>query len=226
MYASLTSIDIVTGKDGQDQEYIQTDHRTTEEIEAEPELSVLFALVRVLTPLRWARENDRRGTVLYHALHQPPAFLVQAIHAAGGRLTVGDDRTPVEVGVTPALETIMAAAFAGLAERTAVAEGVELTLQGLQAIEDRIAENAGDEEDPIDYWTAVMQLGAFAGEVIRRGNGGHWQVVDTGTLPFALITPFEDSEATVNPLGKAIKRFANGPEDCVAWLVQVVCNRR
>jgi hypothetical protein len=227
MYSSLDRIDIVLGKDGQDQEYVQTDHRTTEEIEAEPELSVLFALVRILNPQRMARENSRQGTVHYQCFQPPPEFLVRAIRAAGARLTVGDRLEPVpEEGAAPVLVEVAAEAFAGLAARTAAEHGVEVNLAGLQTIEEELAGGDLDpEEDEIAYWTAVMQLGAFAGEVIRASNGGHWEIVDTGTLPFALETTFQGSEATVNPLGKAIKRFANGAEDCVASLVEMVCGR-
>jgi hypothetical protein len=53
-------------------------------------------------------------------------------------------------------------------------------------------------------------------------NGGRWEVVATGTLPLALTTTFRGSPATVNPLGKAIKRFANGEEDSLVPLVQLL----
>src|SRR5215208_6726203 len=90
MYTSLDRIDIVArSKDGRAQ-YVQTDHRTAEENEAEAELSVVFALVRVLNPRRAAKEGEPEPLVIYHALEDPPAFLRRAIAAAGGRVTFGN----------------------------------------------------------------------------------------------------------------------------------------
>jgi len=58
--------------------------------------------------------------------------------------------------------------------------------------------------------------------LIRASNGGRWTITDSGSLPFALTTRFRGEEATVNPLGKAIKRFTNGEEDSLVALVNVI----
>jgi len=50
MYCALDRVDIIAGT-----HRFQTDHRTVEEIEQEPELSVLFALTRITN----ARRDDR-----------------------------------------------------------------------------------------------------------------------------------------------------------------------
>ena len=47
MYCSLDKIDLSATIEGR-QVAIQTDHRSTAEIEAEPELSALFAMARVI----------------------------------------------------------------------------------------------------------------------------------------------------------------------------------
>ena len=39
------------------------------------------------------------------------------------------------------------------------------------------------------------------------------------SLPFALFTRFQSEEAKINPLGKAIKRFAIGEEDSLVYFV-------
>src|SRR5262249_33669450 len=159
--------------------------------------------------------GDPEPVVLYEALHQPPEFLLRAIRAAGGTLSVGRTPQPVpdEAGGPP-LETIVESAFTDLARRGAAGYGVELNSTGAEVVERTLAETAADpEEDEFAYWSAVLKLGAFAGELIRASNGGRWVVVDTGSLPFALSTTYQGSEATVNPLGKAVKRFANGEGD-------------
>jgi hypothetical protein len=225
MFSSLDRIDVVaTGQNGQ-QCFFQTDHRTAEEIEQQPELSILFALVRIVSPLRMAKEGAPRPTVTYTAQHRPPEFLRRVIAAAGGQLMIGSPPTqpvPYEEQPPP-LEEVMASAFAGLARKVADEHGVELTIEGLEVVEQAVAGAAGDrEEDEIAYWKAVMELGSFGGEVIRQSNGGRWAVVPTGSLPFALLTTFRGAEATVNPLGKAIKRFANGEEDSLVLLVKML----
>jgi hypothetical protein len=228
VYSSLDRADIVTrGPDGRSQ-YVQTDHRSAAEIAAEPELSTVFALIRVLNPKRLGKPGDPEPVVIYGAMEEPPEFLRRAIRAAGGLIAVGLGSQPAtETGQRPPLAEITATAFADLA-RVVVAEyRVKLTPDGVQKVEEALAGSVGDpEEDEIGYWSAVVKLGAFAGEVIRAANSGRWEVVEHGTLPFALITTFEGNSATVNPLGKAIKLFENGEEDSVAFLVRHICSRK
>jgi hypothetical protein len=225
VFSSLDRVDIVLkpGPDGRPR-YVQTDHRTAAEIEGEPELSVLFALVRILNPRRMAEAGSPEPLVIYSAQERPPEFLRRAIHAAGGSLVVGDDLQPVPGDAEPdALEEVIESAFARLARAVAAEHRVSLTPEGLGAVERALAEVAGDPEgDEVAYWSAVVKLGSFGGEMIRASNGGRWMVVDSGTLPFALSARFQGEEATVNPLGKAIKRFANGEEDSLVALVNVI----
>jgi hypothetical protein len=74
----------------------------------------------------------------------------------------------------------------------------------------------------LDGERRFVQTDHSRGDVIRATNGGAWVVVASGTLPFALKTRFQGGDATVNPLGKAMKRFAGGDEDSVAALVRFV----
>lgn len=252
MYSSLDRIDIVsTSKEGQRQ-YWQTDHRTAREIEREPALSVLFALVRLLgarsVALAEREEGAPEPVVIYSALHRPPEFLRQAIRAAGGRLSIGANLDPLPEpasngggsflgralrglfgsgaarGATASsLDDILQRAFADLARAVAARHRVALDLEGLQAVEDAIAATGPDPEgDETEYWTAVFELGAFGGEVLRASSGGRWVQGELGTLPFVLSTRYRGGEATVNPLGKAIKRFEAGEEDSLVALVKVI----
>lgn len=206
-------------------QYVQTDHRTPEEIEQEPELSVLFALVRVLNPKRMGEAGSPEPLVTYSAQHRPPEFLQRAIRAAGGLVTVGTSTEPEpDEGSAPGLEEVVGSAFARLAQAVASEHQVAPTPEGLETVERALAAGAGDpEEDPLAYWSAVVKLGCFGGELIRASNGGRWMVAGSGSLPFALSTSFRGRQATVNPLGKAIKRFANGEEDSLTALVNLIC---
>ncbi len=100
---------------------------------------------------------------------------------------------------------------------------VDVTVEGLETVEHALASDAGTpDEDEFAYWSAVMKLGSFGGELIRASNGGQWRTTDSGSLPFALSTTFRGEQATVNPLGKAIKRIVNGEEDSLASLVNYI----
>ena len=79
MFSSLDRADIVlkAGPDGR-QQYVQTDHRTAAEIEQEPDLSVLFTLVRILNPKRMAEAGSPEPVVIYSAQERPPEFLRRA----------------------------------------------------------------------------------------------------------------------------------------------------
>jgi hypothetical protein len=227
MFSTLNQIDIVTkGKRGRKQ-YVQTDHRTAEEIEAEPELSVLFAVVRIVSPKRVAKEKGDHPVVLYDFQYQPPEFLCQAIRAAGGRLLVCGQPVPVhDDDETPTLEEVMTTAFSNLARRVAEEYKVEFTMKGLEQLENVLAKSAGSvEKDELTYWSSVMKLGSFGGELIRNAIGGQWQVIDRGTIPLALSTSFQGAQAVVNPLGKSMKRFDIGKEDSLAALIHLVLNR-
>jgi len=228
VFSSLDRVDIVLkpGSDGR-QQFVQTDHRTAAEIEQERELSALFALVRVLNPKRMAEAGAPEPVVLYWAQERPPEFFRRVIHAAGARLVIGNGPEPeAEEGPPPSLDEVIESAFAGLARAVAAEHGVYLTSKGLESVEAKLADLAGDpEEDEYAYWSAVLKLGGFAGEVIRASNGGLWKVTDSGSLPFALTTRFRGEQATVNPLGKAIKRFTNGAGDSLVTLVRLICSQ-
>jgi hypothetical protein len=152
------------------------------------------------------------------------SFLGRAMRAAGGLF--GAARPPsaaAPAGGAQSLDDIIQDAFATLARTVAARHGVGLDLDGLGRVEDALAERAGSaEEDETAYWTAVFELGGFGGELIRASNGGRWVQVETGSLPFALSTTYRGGQATVNPLGKAIKRFAEGEGDSVAALADVI----
>jgi hypothetical protein len=228
VFSSLNRVDIVLkpGPDGR-RRFVQTDHRTAAEVAQEPELSAVFALVRILAPRRLAEPGEPEPLVIYSARERPPESLRQVIHAASGQLVIGDDLQPlVEEAGSPPLEEVIEAAFANLARAVAAEHNAPLNLAGLEAVERSLADSAADpEEDEVAYWSAVVKLGSFGGEIMRAANRGQWIVPDSGSLPFALLTRFRGEQATVNPLGKAIKRFTNGEGDTLVALVNLICSQ-
>lgn len=225
MFASLdrADIELKAGPDGR-RRFVQTDHRAAAEIDRTPHLSVVFALVRVLNPKREADDGRPVPVVFTSFPSDPPEYLCQSIRAADGLVVVGDKvLAPPDGTPAPPLEAVIEAAFGGLALTVAAEFGVPLGAAGVAEVEAALAASAGSpEEDELRYWSAVVKLGAFAGEVIRAANGGAWAVVRTGTVPFALKTRFRGEEATANVFGKAVKRFARGESDSVSALVTLI----
>jgi hypothetical protein len=226
MYASLDRIDVIsTGEDGRPW-YIQTDHRSAEEIAQTRELSTVFALLRILNAQRLAESRGEHARISYVLASSPPPFFSAVIAAAGAQVQLGlgaPEALPAEVS---ALDMVLQDAFAGLAERTAADHAVSVSLAGLAAVEQALTAAPLDaEEDTIGYWTTVVALGALAGEVMRAANGGQWVTGGQGTLPVVLATRLGGEDATVNPLGKAIKRLTHGEEDSLVPLARLIISQ-
>ncbi|MGA2497978.1 MAG: hypothetical protein ABSH20_09565 [Tepidisphaeraceae bacterium] len=225
MFSSLDRIDIVMTPtpDGHPR-YVQTDHRTKEEIQKDETLSILFAGARVFNLMRLAEAGSPEPVVFYSMRERPPEFLERMVRASGGRVVLGANlESPTAETNLHSLVTMIGAALADLAAAVAAEHAVTLSANAIGAIERALAQEAGSpEKDETAYWSAVMKLGAFAGEAIRASNGGEWVLVKTGSLPFALSTRFGGEQATINPLGKAIKRFAVGEEESLATLAELI----
>jgi hypothetical protein len=226
LYSSLDRIDIVLepGADGR-KRFVQTDHRTKEEILGEPELSAMFGLVRMMMPRRMVEEGEMLPEVGYMPAHGLPEFLLKVIQSAGGHLVMSEGVTVPALKSKPlGLEGVIAAVFSHMAGAVSKEIGVMQTVAGLEQAESVLAYAArnGKEEDEAAYWGAVVKLGALGGEIVRKANGGTWKFTREGTLPFCLMTTFNGRELTVNPLGKAVKRIAQGRDESVAGMVKML----
>lgn len=208
MYASLDKIDIVTKqKDTGRASYLLTDHRTPAEIDAEPELSVLFALTRACAA-RAMGEREGGADVVYVSRKAPPEYLREAVVAAGGSVSVdvGHALPPVPAR---AVAEIADSAFAGLARRVAARERLALELPLLTRLEDATLHSPPrQEEDEGGYWTRTLELAAVCGELLRLKTAGRWsEVKDLGGLfPFA----FEAGSGTFNVADKAQRFMEQG----------------
>jgi len=180
MFASLTRIDIVTNGPT----YYQTDHRSRAEIEATPELSVLFALVRVCNAKR--HKPAERPVVIY-AADDVPAFLEEAVAAAGGLLANSGEltgRTPSPTSAT--VGELANRAFRGLAERVQRRLGADDETAALRALEAEIlASPPTQDADETCYWTCVLELCALTGELLSAAHPGTWVESEHPDLVFA-----------------------------------------
>jgi hypothetical protein len=212
MYSSLDRIDIVASDDPDKPLFVQTDHRTADEIEDERELSTIFALTKVMAPLRM----NENATVCYAPMHELPEFFEDVLGAAGAEIhaMATDERREAARSGTDSPAELADAAFAALAARVRERESLSDGEAGLVELEDRIAGRGLDpeiEEDEIEYWTAVVELAAVTGELLRSEHGGAWveDEPNAATIPFL----FRFGANWLNPTGKAQKFLAHGDRD-------------
>ena len=232
MFYSLNKVDFVLESTPEGiPQFLQTDHRISEEISSNLEISALMALIRIINPKRAAYlAGEPEPVVIYSFDHvgsdqDPPEFLKRVVSSAGGILTTGSDLRPVDLPDPEPLTDTLNRAMQELSAATI--QGYEFSESGVALLEKNLSPQS-EEDDDFEYWSAVLKLGAFGGELIRRSNGGDWIVANTGAmaqtscLPFALNTSFRGEPATVNPLGKAIKFFEDGPEESLVPLVSMI----
>lgn len=225
VYSSLHKIDFIAQGADDRRNLVQTDHRTVDEVAAELELSILFALARIIGPKR--TEHGEGAIVRYVALGGLHPAIAQVCASTGAVAEV--DREDVDLSAIEKAEPsdLADAAFAGLARRVLAREGLESDEAGLAAFE-KIASGAPTrDEDEIGYWTMVAELAAVSGEVIRASVGGRWVDDPQGyaDIPFMFAAGGADSNWNVNAVGKAIKYLASGESESPRQLLVALRDR-
>jgi hypothetical protein len=225
MYSSLDRVDIVAADPATGGEkLVQTDHRQAAEVEAEPELSVIFALTRVINARKVAAQRQAANAAIHYVcFDRPPPFLHQAVAAAGGEVVLLDAVVPF-AGERRDAGELADQAFRALAERVQRTRGAAAVDEALLRAIERDLDDEGvpdREEDEIAYWTRVVELAAVGGELLRARTGGRW-VVDQGNyadVPFVFV---DRAGAILNVANKAKKRLDLGPSESVAQLLRIV----
>lgn len=226
-YEDLDRIDLkVTDKgSGELKRIVQCDFRGADEIALRPALSTVFALVRMAT----ARSYDPRVPVEQVCAVEPPRFFVDAVIAAGGGLRV-EDRVLVAPPSPPPppemMDGVVDRAFAALAA-DAAGSGSAITSHMLAALEARVVATITAETrstDPLGYWTAVVELAAFAGELLRPlAPGSCWSFLADHHPPFAFAIEVPGVQRIrVYPLAKAQELIKNGPADSLVPVIPAV----
>jgi hypothetical protein len=218
MYSSLHKID-VTASTPNGPLYVQTDHRSSDEIAAEPEISTLFALTRILLARAVAATQPSPApTIVYASIGEIPDFLVEVIASAGARLSVGDTnehRELAAVDIAPA--TLADRAFASLAARVQRRVGLTDPAAALKALEaETVADPPHVEDDEISYWTRVLELAAVVAEIIRARRGGRWIESQGADLPFGFECP---NAGVILPTNRAQRLIEDGEEESMFLLL-------
>ncbi|MBA3396212.1 MAG: hypothetical protein H0T89_26515 [Deltaproteobacteria bacterium] len=225
MYCSLDKIDLAAKVDGQTVA-IQTDHRSRDEIEAEPELSTLFAMARVLNARGHLAEDGFVDAAVHYVLPDdaPPA-LREALRAVGAtierRTTNGDRRGKLEkLGqLSPqAVGTIADRAFTDLARRAATRVGSRDLAMALRMLEDQTFADPPARDDEPSYWQRVLELAALAGELLRAKypHATGWMHSDRATVPFGFQL---DGSTIMFPTNRAQRVIEDGSDESLFKLL-------
>ncbi len=229
MYSSLDKIDAVVKTPLR---YVQTDHRTTDEIAATPEVTTLFALTRILNPRAYGESQGLAPTILYVTQHDAlPACLKDVLAATSASHQVGGQGVPRTYPEPDATTSELAdRAFRGLASRVARRVGLTDQATVLRALEaETLAEPPRQADDEAGYWTRVLELAAVTCEVMRARSGGQWEVQHHADLPFGFVTgpgaapglPAGRGGGVVLATNRAHRFIADGKDESMFLLLAV-----
>ena len=166
------------------------DERSQSQMQRTPSLSTLVAIARVLSAHRALDAKfGGKGEVRYATSTVVPSFLSEAITRAGASIAERDGEK-IKVPASPAgVAAVIDVAFSDLAHHVRDSVGNVELAQALQVVEQRRRKAPLDKDkQPEQYWTAVLELAALAGELSRK-RGGRWIDTRDMTMPFALKFP-------------------------------------
>ncbi|MFT3696088.1 MAG: hypothetical protein QM831_23320 [Kofleriaceae bacterium] len=210
MFCSIDKIDLAAKVEGKPIA-IQTDSRSAAEIDAQPELSVLCAIARVVNARAQLADDGHRDAAVHYVVSEPPpAFLREALTAAGATLERADKKLKLErLGPPNVREMGVLAdrAFAALAKRATTRIGVRDTAIALRMLEDETHAVGVERDDELLYWTRVLELAALAGELLRAKYPGAWVLNERALVPFGFQLR---SDAVMFPTNRAQRVVEDG----------------
>lgn len=205
MFAEIDRVDIVFETEDGKRIGVQTDDRRAAEQAEEPELSLVFGILRVLT----ARGLD---AIVYASPEEPPSFLREALECAGAQIRVADEELdPVRAEDLDATDRQMRAALHRIGLAVLAAGGFEATQEGLLGLEAQVLRARGDGfEDTEVRARAWVELAAAAGVIFSALHGGQWARRDLfgDTVPYAWVL----GGYVANVFGRAYRLVLEGIE--------------
>jgi hypothetical protein len=163
------------------------DERTNVAMDRVPALSALIAIARVLNARRALEAKYAgKGEIRYAAGALPPSFLTDAITRAGAYVTNGSGDEVVLRPTPGAIAPMIDEAFARLAHEVRTNNQAVDIATALKQLENRYRRQPLDrDKQPAQYWTAVFELAALAGE-LSRAKKGVWIDTTDMPVPFAI----------------------------------------
>ncbi|HUJ62549.1 MAG TPA: hypothetical protein VLX92_28805, partial [Kofleriaceae bacterium] len=220
MYCSIDKIDLAAQIDGRPIA-VQTDHRGRADIEADPELTQLFAMARVLNARTQLADDGHPDAAVHYVIgEEPPAALREALTAVGGTIERADRRRSIEA-LGPASEIAVAEiadrCFARLAQRVKQRVGSRDLAIALRMLEDQTIANPPPRGDEVGYWSRVLELAALAGELLRAKYPGMWVQTDRALVPFGF--QLAAGSAVMFPTNRAQRVIEDGRDESLFKLL-------
>ncbi len=225
MFSTLGSIDIVAADAESGELYIQTDHRSRAELAADPEITVLFGLTRMLKAHAYADSKSVKATVVYVTFaDDPPPFLLELVAATRSVIERASDRQRIPLpSVTVTCDELADRAYSGLAKRVMKRVGLDDPATALHALEAETLLDPPDAEDnEIGYWTRVAELAAMIGEILRARGGGSWVHINDADIPFGFKNP---RGQIMLPTNRASRFIADGEDESMFALLALDAER-
>ncbi len=218
MFSSLHKIDIVATSPAGAMTLVQTDHRTPAEVGEDQGLSMIFALTRMLVP----RTGEyAEATVQYACVGAVHPLLETAAAACGAELEGERVRRDLTAVAKQAPEDLADAAFTTVGRRVLAERRLAVDEAGLTALVDAMASPPALDDDELGHYTAIVELAAATGEVLRARFRGRWvaDAAQHSVVPFVFrIGGSGDMRANV--VGKVEKYFRYGPIDSPVLLLR------
>jgi len=208
VWARVHKLDKVKAQPGGGAIILIEDERSTPNMNRNPALSTLIAIARVIAGRRALEAKfDGKGEVRYAAAATLPSFLSEAVARAGASIVASDGERMIVPAALSGVAALIDVAFADLAHYVRTALGVTEFSVALERSEaKRRASPLDKDKQPEQYWPAVLELAALAGERTRR-HGGRW--IDTRDLPLPFALKLADG-AIAHPTVVAQKIVEGG----------------
>ena len=208
MWARLHKLDRVKPLPGGGAIVLIEDDRSAGQMQRVPSLSTLVAIARVLAGHRALEAKfDGKGEIRYQVSTTVPSFLSEAVARAGAAIYAGDRM--VAPAAPAGVAALIDVAFSELAHHARGTVGiVDLAAALAQVEKTRRAAPIDKDKAPAQYWPAVLELAALAGELARK-RGGRW--IDTRDLPVPFALKFPDGKLA-HPTAVA-QKIVEGADD-------------
>ncbi len=184
-WADLDKLSIAKPRsDGATTIVVQDERSLRHMVLTEP-LSIIVAIARVVRGRRLLAERfGSRGKVVYLTTRTPPDFVTAAVTAAGGVVFDGKREHVAEAPLATTMQ--LDAAFLDLATRVRRRMD-ETSFDGaLETFEHDLHHERPDRSDGSAWWTAIIELSALAGEIVREGRGARWIETPAERFPLGL----------------------------------------
>ena len=228
MYSSIDTVDIIVrSKDKKKIMCVQTDHRTAKEMKETPDHTVVFAIMRTSVAKGVLEHNypGVKGEIWFDSREKPWQKKIDIVTNMGAIVKVNEKNIK---GKKIDVEKELNKSMKKIANDYAKKNKLKFTIKDIEKAEKKLVEKIP--EGSIEEAHAIVDLAAFAGEVMKKEIGGRWIATNITLGSIAYFAEIKDKKAKgdgqyTSLTGKVRKLITNGLEDSVAYLVNVAIKR-